>query len=230
MEVQTMRLPAENASNAVRYTFARYVARRARRARLEAEENEVKAATAALKSAADFEDGAEQALPDIFADRDSFDDELDDIAKRHRQAIEGRATNANRERPYTAIYPDGIAWYTSAPLDQQKSRYELLVRRYAESLPDGDPVRAEGHLITEALEGWTQATEALGKAQMEVAVARAKTAQALEAWEATLNRLYFRLGEKLGKTRAERIFPKMRRGSRNDTDTPPGDRPIESPV
>ena len=226
-----MRLPAESASNAVRYTYARYVARRSRRAKLADEENEVKAVTAALKAAAENEDAAEQVLPDVFADRDSYDDELDDIAKRHRQAIEGRGTNANRERPYTSIYPDGIAWYTSAPLDQQKSRYELLVRRYSENLPDDDPVRAESHLITEALEGWLQATEALGKAQMEVAVARAKTAQALEAWETTLNRLYFRLGERLGKTRAERLFPKIRRGAKSETESPADGTPTaENPT
>lgn len=179
----------------------------------------MKASTTALKVAAAAEQEAEEAVQDALADRDSGDDDLDDIAKRHRQVLEGRGTTANRERPYTDIYPDGIAWYTAAPLDEQKARYELLVRRYAEHLPEGDVVRLESGLISDALASWSTATEPLAKAQLEVAVARSRTARAIDDWEATLNRLYFRLAERLGKPQAERFFPRVRRSVKAESDS-----------
>lgn len=211
-----MRLPAETATSSARLGYARYVARRLRRAKLNEFEIEVKTASDALKVSAATEVEAEEAVQDALADRDAYDDDLDDTAKRHRQAIEGRGTNANRERPYTDIYPDGIAWYTSAPLDQQKVRYELLVRRYADHLSEGDPLRAEGGAITEALGGWATAVAALEKAQLEVSVARAKTSRVTDDWESTLTRLYYRLAERMGKANAERFFPRTRRGAAPD--------------
>lgn len=206
-----MRLPAESATNAARSSFSRYLARRLRRAKLLDEEALVKQSAVALHAAAVAEEEAEGLVQDALADRDADDDTLDDVAKRHRQTIEGRATNANKERPYSDIYPDGIAFYTAAPLTEQASRYTLLVRRYDEHLPDGDPVRAEGGLITAALTRWSASSAGLNQAQLDVAIARGRTARAVEDWEATLNRLYFRLAERLGKTQAERFFPRARR-------------------
>lgn len=210
-----MQLPAKSAANVQRYNYARYLARRARRSKLPDLEAEVKGVTATLRLAAAAEQEAEELVQDALADRDAGDDELDDLAKRHRQTIEGRGTNANRERPYTDIYPDGIAWYTAAPLAEQRARYELLARRYADHLPEGDPVRSDGTQILDALAGWSAAADALAKAELEVAVARAKTARAVADWETTLNRIYFRLAERLGRAAAERFFPRVRRGTKS---------------
>ena len=166
------------------------------------------------------------AIEGRFTSPNGLDDELDDLAKRHRQAIEGRATNANKERPYTDIYPDGIAWYTASPLAEQPSRYELLVRRYDGFLPDGDPVRAEGPAITTALAGWKEAKAQLDKLELDVAMARAKTAAAVNAWEEGLRRLYFRLAERFGKTQAERFYPKAsRRDASNEVEPPTPNEP-----
>jgi len=211
-----MQLPPESARNATRLTYGRYVARRARRQKLPEVETEVKTATNALAAAALAEMAVEEARQEALADRDATDDDLDDVAKRHRQTIEGRATNANRERPYRDIYPDGIEYYTAAPLAEQASRYALLTRRYEEHLPEGDPVRAEAGLIEEGLLAWTAATQALTQAEIDVALAKGKTARAVDAWEDTLGRVYFRLAERLGKAKAERFFPRTRRGMRGE--------------
>lgn len=209
-----MRLPHKNASVLTRLNYARYTGQRLRRAKLTAEEDEVKALSTAMRAAELAETSIEEEMTSRFADRDGCDDDLDDLTKRHRQAIEGRATNANKQRPYTDIYPDGVAWYTASPLNDQLSRYELLVRRYDEFLPAGDPVRAEAPLITQALAAWKDASDKLAKAELDLAMARAKTAQTVNAWEEGLRRLYFRLAERLGRAQAERFFPKATRGNR----------------
>ena len=208
-----MRLPAKTASVSVRLTFSRYTARRLRRDKLSDEEAEVRAAAQVLSTTAAVETEVEFTAMDVIADRDALDDTLDAIAKRHRRAIEGRGTNANRERPYTDIYPQGIAWYTDAPLAEQQRRYELLVRRYEEFLPEGDPVRVEAPLLAEALEQWSATRGALDQADLHIAMARAKTEQARRAWEDTHTRLYFRLAERFGKAQAERYFPRRRQRS-----------------
>lgn len=218
-----MRLPQKTASVASRLNYARYLGQRLRRAKLSAEESEVKALTDMLRQAELAETALEEELTSLYADRDGADDDLDDFTKRHRQAIEGRATNANKERPYTDIYPDGVAWYTASPLADQVRRYELLVLRYTTFLPEDDPVRAEVSLITQALASWKEASERLGKAELDVAVARAKTARAVNEWEEGLRRLYFRLAERLGKSHAERFFPKSSRGNRLGNEVGPGE-------
>lgn len=209
-----MRLPQKGSSVLNLLGYGRYVSRRLRRAKLSAEEAEVDTLGAAIQAADQAETALEQELFSRYADRDGLDDELDDVSKRHRQAIEGRATNANRERPYTDIYPDGIAWYTASPLAEQVSRYELLVRRYDSFLPEGDPVRAEGPNLLSLLSAWKEAKAQLDQLELDVAMARAKTAAAVNAWEEGLRRLYFRLAERFGKTQAERFFPKPGRGGR----------------
>lgn len=209
-----MRLPHKNASVLSRLNYARYTGQRLRRAKLTSEEDEVKALSTAIRQAELAETALEEELTSLYADRDGCDDDIDDVTKRHRQAIEGRATNANKQRPYTDIYPDGVAWYTASPLAEQVSRYELLVRRYGEFLPEGDPVRAEAPLITQALAAWKEASDRLAKVELDLAMARAKTAQAVGAWEEGLRRLYFRLAERFGRAQAERFFPKASRGNR----------------
>lgn len=218
-----MRLPARTASNAVRLASGRYTARRLRRARLSDEEQEVKNAGLALSEAGAVLSEAELAVSDALADRDAVDDDLDDLCRRHRQAIEGRGVNANKQKPYTDIYPDGVAWYVNAPLAEQVSRYELLVRRYETFLPDGDPVRAEGGILRGQVAQWSAARAQVDQAELEVAMARAKAQRAAEAWEQSVRRLYFRLAEKFGKAQAERFFPKTNRARRPDEVEADGD-------
>ena len=216
-----MRLPSRTAANENRIAYGRYVARRLRQARLSDEEAEVLAATTTLRTVVSAADDASYAVQDVLADRDAFDNELDDVAKRHRRALEGRGTTANRERPYTDIYPQGIAWYTDAPLAEQVARYELLVRRYNAFLPEGDAIRAEAGLITDGVARWAAARTALDQANQDVAMARARTQMAVDAWEQTLTRLYFRLAERLGRSAAERFFPRAGR-SKAATDADAG--------
>ena len=144
---------------------------------------------------------------------------------RHRQTLEGRGTTANREKPYTDIYPQGIAWYTSAPPAEQAKRYELLMRRYQEFLADGDPVRAEAGAISAQIAEWSAAQTAVDQANLDVVMARAKAQGAVDTWEQSLTRLYFRLAERLGKGAAERFFPRLGRSKRTvEADGDEGDR------
>ncbi|MFO0744114.1 MAG: hypothetical protein U1F43_00375 [Myxococcota bacterium] len=211
-----MRLPAASAQTAHRLRYSRYTARRLRRAKLPDDEAEVKAKAADLKAAVAAEAEAEEALQDALADRDAADDDLDDVAKRHRRSIEGRGTNANRERPYIDLYAEGIEYFTSAPIEEQDVRYRLLVKRYGEHLPDGDPVRAEAGLITAGLATWSEAKKAIDDAEIAAALAGAKTQRATEAWATSLTRLYHRLAERFGRATAERFFPRGRRAGQKD--------------
>jgi hypothetical protein len=99
-----MRLPARTTSNVARLTFARYVARRLRRARLTDEEGEVRAATTALSEASGALGEAELAVSDWLADRDAADDDLDDTARRSR----GGASTPTSKSPTPTSTP--MAW------------------------------------------------------------------------------------------------------------------------
>lgn len=228
-----MRMPARTASIVVRLGFGRYLGRRLRRARLADEELEVKRAGLALSEAAAALNEAELVVSDALADRDAADDDLDDLCKRHRQTIEGRVVNAIKLKPYTDLYPDGVAWYVKAPLNEQVSRYELLARRYEGFLPEGDPVRAEAPRVRELIAQWSASRAEVDRAELDVAMARAKVQQATATWEETVTRLYFRLAEKLGKAGAERLFPRPARARRpgdvevgDEDEAPPADAPV----
>ena len=75
-------------------------------------------------------------------------------------------------------------------------------------------MRAEAGVISDGVAEWSAARTAVDQANLDVAMARAKTQGAVDAWEQSLTRLDFRLAERLGKGAAERFFPRVGRAKR----------------
>lgn len=74
--------------------------------------------------------------------------------------------------------------------------------------------RAEAGVISAQIAEWSAARTAVDQANLDVAMARAKAQGAVDTWEQSLTRRYFRLAERLGKGAAERFFPRVGRAKR----------------
>ncbi|MDI1452144.1 hypothetical protein [Polyangium sp. 6x1] len=159
-------------------------------------------------------------MQDALADRDAADDDLDRTAQTARAALAGRSVEAARTAPYTLIFPDGIDYYIAAPLDAEVSRYGELQSRLDELLPEADPVRQEAvPAINAGVVAFTGAAEALIKARTEEALAGTRLEAAEDAWGRLMTKVYGVLLAELGRSAAERFFPKAK-----TTKTKPVDR------
>jgi hypothetical protein len=121
--------------------FASYTARRLQRAGHESLAKDVLRSRNAVRAAGRAWDDTDDAVQDGYADRDAADDTLDLLAQNARTALAGRSVDAPTTEPYTLVFPDGIDYYTIAPLDEEVSRYEELVARLKKHLPASDNVR-----------------------------------------------------------------------------------------
>src|SRR5262245_12408938 len=118
-----MQLPASTSSYQTRVRYGRYVARRLRRGKHTRLADEAITATSALREAGRAWDDTEDAAQDALADRDAADDDLDVAAQEARNSLAGRSLDAVKQEPYTNIFPQGIGYYTAAPLDEEVKRY-----------------------------------------------------------------------------------------------------------
>src|SRR5262249_25651375 len=134
-------LPSSSASYRQRARYGRYVARRLRRGKFPQLAADAAAATNAVREAGRVWDDADDAIQDALADRDSADDDLDDIAKEARANLVGRSADAVRSPPYARISRDGVGYYTAAPVAEEVKRYTELKARMTEHLPADDDVR-----------------------------------------------------------------------------------------
>ncbi|MRG97530.1 hypothetical protein [Polyangium spumosum] len=192
--------------------------RRAKRMSLAAD---VEAATLKVLALARAHEDANGPVQDALADRDGADDDLDLTAKSARGTLAGRAVDAARKGPYTLIFPDGIDYYTAAPLDKQVSRYGELIDRLEEHLPGGDPVRLEAvPALKTGIAAFTGAVEMLAKARTDEALAGTRLEAAEDEWARLLTKVYGFLLAELGRAAAERFFPKAKSGTKK----PGGDR------
>lgn len=214
-----MRLPEPDASYAERVRYGRYVGRRLRRAKRNTLAADVEAATAlVLQRGREWED-AEGPVQDARADRDAADDNLDDIAKENRVKLAGRSADAARKPPYTQIYPDGIEYYTAAPLDQEVPRYGQLISRFNEFLAPEDEVRQNAvPALTAGIAAFQSGVDAVNQALTAESLAATRLESAEEAWNVLMTKVYGALVADEGKAGAERYFPKSRRGKKNKTE------------
>jgi hypothetical protein len=214
-----MRLPLPSAHYSQRVRYGRYVARRLRRAKRIALATDVEAATLEiLKRGREVED-ADGPVQEAMADRDAADDDLDTAAQRARNHLAGRGVEAMTSAPYTLIFPQGIGYYTAAPLDEETERYDELRKRLEELLPPADAVRQEAIPIIEAgIGSFTAAVDALSKARTEEALASTRLGAAEDAWARLMTKVYGLLISELGRPAAERFFPKAKSGKKKTDD------------
>lgn len=211
-----MRLPASTAHFSHRVRFGHYVARRLRRARMLGLSADVETTTGLLLVTGRAIEDADKAIQDALADRDAFDDDLDEAAQSSRLKLAGRSTEAMKTAPYTRIYPDGLPYYTAAPLDQEVARYGELKGRIEEHLPAGDEVRdLTVNAIEVGLDGFSSAVAALTAARTAESLAATRLAAATESWERQIEKVYGALVNEVGRAKADRFFPRAR-GKKNE--------------
>jgi hypothetical protein len=213
-----MRLPDSDAAYAERVRYGRYVGRRLRRAKRTVLATDVEAATVlVLQRGREWEDAAGP-VQDARADRDAADDDLDDAAKLARVKLAGRGVDASRNAPYTQIFPEGIDYYTAAPLDQEVPRYGQLVSRLNEFLDASDDVRKDAvPVLTAGIAAFRSAAEAVEQALTAESLASTRLRNAKEAWDVLMTKVYGALLADAGKPAAERHFPKIRSGKKSKT-------------
>lgn len=206
-----MRLPDAHAPFADRVRYGRYLGRRLRRAKRTTLAADVDAANAeVLKRGRELED-AVGPVQDARADRDAADDDLDDIAQDSRAKLAGRSVDAMKKAPYTLIFPQGIDYYTAAPLDQEIARYNELIQRCTEHLELEDEIRQNAvPAIGAGVIAFKAAVEAVEQALTTEALAFTRLNAAEESWANLVTKVYGALIADVGKKAADRFFPKIR--------------------
>ncbi len=211
-----MRLPAPSAHFSQRVRYGNYVARRLRRARLLTLAADVEKATALILTTGRALEDADKPIQDALADRDAYDDDLDEAAQASRLKLAARSIDAVKTAPYTLIYADGVGYYTASPLDEEVQRYGELKVRHEEHLPAADKVRTQTVAAIDAgLEGFRGAVDALTKARTAESLASTRLTAATEAWEKQLEKSYGAIVGEVGRATAERFFPRIK-GKKTD--------------
>jgi hypothetical protein len=145
------------------------------------------------------------------ADRDAIDDDLDTAAQDARVKLAGRSADAVTKAPYTQIFPEGIGFYTAAPLDKEHARYSLFSDRLAAHLPANDKVRsATVTVIAAGLGELAKATRDLTGARNAASIADGHLATAEEAWEKQMEKTCGALVVEVGRAAADRFFPRTK--------------------
>jgi hypothetical protein len=227
-----MRRLAATSHYSHRVQFGRYVVRRLRRARMTTMADSLEHATTAVRDAGRAWEDAEDAIQDALADRDAYDDDLDTVAQTARAHLGGRSADATRRPPYTQVFPDGVTYYTAAPLAEEEKRYGELRMRVEEHLPADDPARVQTVPGLDAgLAGFRQATTDLNTRRAAESLAATRLTTATETWERELDRAYGLLVAEMGRQRAERFFPKNRGSKAETPEKPEPEKPeLEKPV
>jgi hypothetical protein len=220
-----MQLPAATAHFSARVRYGRYVARRLKRARLTSLANDATKATTAVLTAGRVAEDADGPVQDAMADRDASDDDLDTAAQDARAKLAGRSADAVTKTPYTQIFPDGIGFYTAAPLDEEDARYSLFSQRLAAHLPANDKVRTSTIPVIETgLSDFAKATKELTAARNAASIADGHLATAEDAWEKQMEKTYGALVVEVGRAAADKFFPKTKtKSKKGGPATPPAD-------
>lgn len=206
-----MRLPASTAHFSAAVHVGNYVVRRLRRAKLTLLADDADKATTQVLLAGRAVEDADKPIQAALADRDACDDDLDDAAQDARAALAGRSASAAKEEPYTLIFPEGSGYYTAAPLDAEVKRYGELRDRLSKYLPASDAVLlAAVPAIDKGLAGFTAASAILGSARTAEALAQTDLGAALKSWHTQMEKTYGALVAELGKSKAERFFPRVK--------------------
>lgn len=192
-----------------RYLFGRYVARRVARAGFSDLLVQVNAVNAALLSTWRQCQDALVPVEEATADRDVVDEGLDLTVRLVRKDLGSRSIRAEREAPYTLVFPNGIEEYVSARLGQQVAAYQLLCSRMVAHLGATDPVCVSAIPdVQRRLVSWTEAVAMTDMANQARDIARTRLAVAVAEWEKAITAVYGLLLARVGKDEARRFFPK----------------------
>lgn len=203
-----MQLPVPNSAPLVHVRFGRYVIRRLRRKKLFDLADACERRNRELLDASRAAEDAGGPVQDAIADRDACDDALDAHARDFRHALAGRSRDAVDQAPYTRVFPEGVAHYTDATLDEEVLRYTQLVGRLEAHLAADDPLRKEElPALRQDLALYQEAATGHNAARLAEEEAGARLAEAADAWRSQFERAYGGLIERLGKAEAERFFP-----------------------
>ena len=140
------------------------------------------------------------------SDRDRADQHLDETASNTRAHLAGRSKNANKEAPYTQIFPDGVTWYTNASQNEQVSRYGLLSQRLTTFLPENDPERANAEVVDEGIKQYKAGLDVMDKANQKAALESQRLIEAEEGFDATCEKVFGLLAAHLESRSAARAY------------------------
>ena len=133
-----MKLPKADSNYRAFVDFGRYVTASLQQAKYDNLAADVDSVTQVVKTKGRAWEDSSEDVSRSTAQRDALDHDLDTTAKTFRLALASRAINANRQTPYTSIFPKGIAYYTAAPLSENGARYGELLTRAVAALPSDD--------------------------------------------------------------------------------------------
>ena len=215
-----MRLPGRNRNYQTHVDYGRYVAARLSQNKQEELMAVVQGASSAVKTQGRAWEDATEAVTERTAKRDGVDDDLDGCAKDFRLKLASRHVGADREGPYTAIFPKGIGYYTAAPVGQNEARYRELLTRAQAELPSNHPeLEKLQSAVPELVDDYREAVAALDKARTEAAMARTALEAEIDDWMVQMEKTYGELVTEKGRRAAERFFP--RRSSTADVQVEP---------
>ena len=207
-----MRLPPDNSTPMAFVRYGLYVMRRLRRAGLAALAEEAEKTTLDVKTAGRLWEDADEPILYATADRDAAADALALAAQTFRATLAARRLGADRQEPYTLIFPRGIGFYIAAPLDQEELRYRELRLRAREHLPEGDPARHEiEKAVDRGLKNFRQAVKEQQAAEAREALAGTHTRTAIASFSRQMEKTFGLLVAERGKNEAGLFFPKIRR-------------------
>lgn len=216
-----MQLPSQSARWSVRVVFGGYVARRLQREGHHALAKSALAVTQGVIAAGRALEDARFAAQYVLADRDAADDQLDEAAKDLRHGLAARSRNAVNEAPFTAIFPEGLGYYTAATLSEQVTRYGELRARAESHLGTKDALRKP---ILDRLDrgtaAWREAVGALDEAHATESLATTALSKAVSDFDRQMTRTYGTLLADHGKDSARRLFPSTRRRGASDASEP----------
>ena len=207
-----MQLPTETSSPRVRVRFGRYVQAKLQRAKHDDLALAMREATDRMKVAARLVEDREEVDTLARAQRDGIDDVTDAHVQDARNQLAGRSVAAAREAPLTAIFAEGVEFYTASSLENWDQRMGLFAARIEKNLDPTDPLKATVlSLIAKDREAFKAVREAIAAERTKTTLASDDLASATEAWERQAEKTFGALIQIYGRRRAERFFPRLRR-------------------
>ena len=169
-------------------------------------------ATTQVKEAGRKMEDSLEPIEEAMARRDSAESALAESAQEFRLKLSARSLKATSEPPYTHIFPKGIRYYTSVPLDQVTPRYGELLARTAAALPEDDVLRQTvTEAVTAGLERFSSAVDEIAAARTVASIARTQCNEIRRKWNDQMFRVYGALVAELGSRGADRFFPRPQR-------------------
>jgi hypothetical protein len=183
---------------------------------------EVETKTNQVKDMGRKVDDAEEPVQLATALRDGAETDIVETAQTFRMKLGSRTLSAQKEPPYTSIFPKGFAYYKSAPLDEKENRYNELIARVKTHLPEGDELKAPLlSTLTQDVTTFVTASTNLEEARRTYSISRTALDTAVNEWDTLMEKTYGALISAVGKKAAERFFPKSRRVNPGDEEIPP---------